>query len=394
MQLSDGSSGARRAIPFLQRLLGINPNASAFDNMDIAPLDAVQRAEIRTLLAEAYSAAGEWEKALDAYKLAMEEPGNHEPEMQTRLSVGLGLTALKLELPEMAVAALQEAAQAQPLNARIQRSLSEAYLSNGLSQDAYQAAAAALDLNSSDIDMLSWFIEQGVRIAALPGAAQISIFADVIHALQCALQQAPERADLLIRLGSLLLQTGRTTEAIEIFRKLASVDTIAQNISIQAMYKAGLEVLQAGEARLAVLLFRKAIDRLEAPDQTAEPIKDGISLSDLYEALVKAFEALGDLEGALEAIEQALNLEQARASLYATKAEILLKLGDFDNARLTLETALARWPENVGLYSRMARTLRVIGDIPGALLQAESRDYRLGEFKRRKLGQGPVYPGV
>jgi tetratricopeptide (TPR) repeat protein len=326
---------------------------------------------MRALLAEAYSSAGEWEKALDAYKKALEEPANQEPEMQTRLSMGLGMTALKLELPEMAVAALQEAAQAEPLNGQIQRSLSEAYYTNGLSQDAFQAAAAALQLAPKDIDMLSWFIDQGTRIAGLPGAAQHSIQEDVIQALRSALQQAPERADLLIRLGSLLFQSDRKADAIEVFRKLASVDTFTQKVSLRAIYKAGLEVLGAGDARLAVVLLRKAIAHLEDQDERVEPGKEGISLAELYEALVRALEVLGDLDGALESIEQALKLDQARAALYSTKAEILLKLGDTENARQTLEIALARWPENVSLYQKMARLLRAMGDLPSALLQVE-----------------------
>ena len=100
MELSDRNSGAKRAIPFLKRLL--SNDVSLFDpqTSDSDPFNQQQRAEIRTLLAEAYSTAGEWDLALETYKQAMEEPANQEAEMQTRLSLGLGLTALKLELPK------------------------------------------------------------------------------------------------------------------------------------------------------------------------------------------------------------------------------------------------------------------------------------------------------
>jgi len=371
MMLSDRASGARRAIPFLQRLLMISPDGVEGGYSGKLDNSSELLAEARLLLAEAYAANGEWEKAMDGFRLALDEPGNQTKDMQTRLSVGLGMTALKLDLPEMAVAALQDAAHSEPLNDRIQKNLCEAYISNGLSKDAFEAAQAALNLAPSDSEMLGWFIDQGMKIAEMPGAATQNITERVISALRTALSQSPERADLIIRLGDLLVRTGNRAEAIEVFRKLASLETSLQKVGISQLYKAGLGVLEAGDARLAVILLRKAIDLLEASAVSGNLATDGVSLIDFYEALIKALEQLGDFDGALDALARALDIDKTREMLYTLKADILLKLGQNDAAKTTLELALKSWPNSPGLLYRSGKVLRAMGDLTGALHQAE-----------------------
>jgi tetratricopeptide (TPR) repeat protein len=58
--VNDQPAGAQRAIPFLQRILGINPDGA--EGGYSAALDASPglRAEARSLLAEAYAAVGDW----------------------------------------------------------------------------------------------------------------------------------------------------------------------------------------------------------------------------------------------------------------------------------------------------------------------------------------------
>lgn len=371
MQLGDQASGAKRAIPFLQRILGLAPDGG--ESGYTGELDAKPgvRAEVRALLAEAYSALGDWDKAMGAYRKALEEPANRETNKQTRLSLGLGLVALKLDQPEMAVAALQEAAQSEPLNDRIQRSLSDAYLTNGLAQDAYKAAKAALDLAPSDIDTLTWFIEQGAKIAEQPGFTRQAVHSEMVRVLKLALQQAPERADLLIRLGSLLFQMGDCAEALEVFRKLAATDTATQRISISELYHAATTVQGIGDARLTIALLRKAISQAESASSLYDPAKDGVSLADLYQALMNAFEQLDDPESALQALEHALQLDKARVEFHAHKADLLYKLGKLEDARTDLEEALRQWPGNASLHQRMGRTLKALGDLPAALQHAE-----------------------
>jgi tetratricopeptide (TPR) repeat protein len=387
MQLGDQASGAKKAIPFLQRLLGIAPDGSESGYTGEVDAQPGVRAEARAILAEAYTALGDWDKAMEAYRKALEEPANRETNKQTRLSLGLGLVALKLEQPEMAVAALQEAAQSEPLNDRIQRSLSDAYLTNGLANDAFQAAKTALDLAPSDINTLTWFIEQGQKIAEQPGFARQTVQSEMVRALKLALQQAPERADLLIRLGSLLFQMGERSDALDIFRKLADTDTATQRISLNELYQAAMTVQGIGDARLTVALLRKAISQAESAPSLYDPAKDGISLADLYQALMRAFEQLDDPESALQALEHALQLDKTRAEFHAHKADLLYKLGKFEAARDDLQEALCQWPENASLHQRMGRTLKALGDLPAALLHAEQGIANLDEEQGVALHQ-------
>ncbi len=371
IQLGDQASGAKKAVPFLHRILGIAPDGSESGYTGGLDAQPTVRAEARAALAEAYAALGEWDKAMDAYRKALEEPANRETNKQTRLSLGLGQVALKLDQPEMAVAALQEAAQSEPLNDRIQRCLSDAYLTNGLAQDAFLAAKTALDLAPSDIGTLSWFIEQGAKISEQPGFARQAVHSEMVRALKMALQQAPERADLLIRLGSLLFQMGERSEALDVFRKLAGTDTATQRIGVGELYHAATTVQGIGDARLTIALLRKAISQAESASAHFDPAKEGISLADLYQALMKALEQLDDPESALQAIEHALQLDKGRAEFYSLKADLLYKLGRFENARDDLTEALHQWPDDPRLHHRMGRTLKALGDLPAALQQAE-----------------------
>ena len=387
MQIGDQVSGAKRAIPFLQRILGVAPDGSESGYTGEVDAKPGVRAEARALLAEAYTALGDWDKAMEAYRKALEEPANRETNKQTRLSLGLGLVALKLEQPEMAVAALQEAAQSEPMNDRIQRSLSDAYLTNGLANDAFLAAKTALDLASSDIDTLTWFIEQGAKIAEQPGFARQTVQSEMVRALKLALQQAPERADLLIRLGSLLFQMGERSEALDIFRKLAETDTATQRISLSELYHAAQTVQGIGDARLTIALLRKAISQAESASALYDPAKEGFSLADLYQALMNAFEQLDDPESALEALEHALQLDKTRAEFHAHKADLLNKLGKFELAREDLEEALRQWPGNASLHHRMGWTLKALGDLPAALQHVEQGITALDEGQGAALRQ-------
>lgn len=384
MILGDPASGARRALPFLQKCLGIGPDGSPGGYESLLEDDLELRAEARMLLAEAYSNAGEWEKGLEAFRAALEEPGNRDPDRQTRLALGLGMNALKLELPEMAVAALQEAAQSEPLNAQLHKSLCEAYLATGLAQDAVQAARTALELAPNDLGGLCWFIDQGARLLEQPGMSKTQLQTEVIQALRAALEQAPDRADLLLRLGNLMFNSGKLEEALEAFRKLAMLDTALQKISAKELYQAGAAVFQAGDARLAVILLRKSLHQIEVVgDQDVEPV---VRIG-LFETLVKALETLGELDEALKGIGKAIALDPMRLDFYYTQADLLMSLGRNEEARAVLDEAIKRWPDDPGLRYRQARLLRTAGDLSAALQQVEQAIASLDETAEDHIGK-------
>ena len=104
--------------------------------------------------------------------------------MWSALSAGLGLVALRLEQPEMAVASLEEAARAEPQNVRVLRSLSEAYLASGLAPDAYETASTVRGLAPEDLEATLWFVEQGSKLVNQPGVNAQQLHAEILQALK------------------------------------------------------------------------------------------------------------------------------------------------------------------------------------------------------------------
>ncbi len=375
LHLPGQPAGAQRAIPFLQNLLGAGPEGGA-NRLDERP---ALRAEGRALLAEAYAAVGEWQQAMDAYRRALDEPLNRDAASQGRLSTGLGVVALKLNQPEMAVAALQEAARTQPLNPALQRTLSEAYLANNLALDAFQTAQAVVDLNPDDLDGLTWFINQAMRVLDCLGGSDSSAPADrspaaiqqagvrsqIARALDQATQLAPQRADLLLYLGRLRLENGDRQAALEAYRRLSTAQALAQVTPADLQHTAH-QASQLGDAHLAVTLLRSALDQSSMPG-TPEACTER---ANLYADLAQAYDLAGDQPAALQAVDQALGLVD-EAQLHAHKAGLLQALGRGEAALDSLHEAVRRAPRNPQLRYKMAEALQRKGDVAPALEQAE-----------------------
>lgn len=364
LQVDEQPAGAERAIPFLRRAL------------DLAQ-DAGLRAEARARLAEACAAAGQWEQAILAYRLALDEPLNREPARQARLSTGLGLAALKLDQPEMAVAALQEAAQTQPLNPALQRALSEAYLANGLLPDAFAAAQAVSQVAPNDLDSLIWFADQAGRIAgraAEAGAdrpAGLSLpqaQARLAQALERAVALAPRRADLLLRLGRLRLERGEAPAALEAYRGLADSAGLARLPGVE-IQQAARQVCQMGEGRLGARLLEAILPG--GPDAPGAGATPPARLAGLYADLAQARALSGDPQAALQAIDQALGLDDDAPGLHAAKADLLLALDQPQAALDSLQDALQRAPHSPELRYKLAEGLRRAGRLAAALEQVE-----------------------
>jgi len=148
----------------------------------------------------------------------------------------------------MAVAALEEAARAEPLNPQVQRTLSEAYLANGLAPDAYQAALIVRNIQPEDLDAQMWFIEQGLKLVDQAGINTQQLWQEIIQSLKSATQLAPERADLHLRLGRILAEDGDPAGALDAFRRMADTDVSNQAIPIPQLYQIARTVRELGDA--------------------------------------------------------------------------------------------------------------------------------------------------
>jgi tetratricopeptide (TPR) repeat protein len=343
-------ANAQRAIPLLNQVLQFKP----------------RHAEAQALLAEAYATAGELPNSLEAYRLALDTDLARETIWHGRLSLGLGRVALALKQYETAIAALHEAAQANPLNSDAQCGLSEAYLAIGLVDEAHQAACNARQLNPSDVNTLVWFADQSIRLSEQTGAAQFQAQSEAVNALNLATQLAPSRTDLLIRLGQTQLETGDEQAALNTFSQLSA----ASEVSCIDLYQAAQNLRRLDDPQRAVLLLNQAISAVEI--QSIQKCADNsIPLKDLLVELAIAQRQTGDAVAALGALDRAIDIDPQDPILSLTKADLLVELGRPVPALECIQTALALSPADATLHLRAALLLRSLGNIPAALAHAE-----------------------
>lgn len=167
------------------------------------PMALLLDADLNTLL-------GLFSQANDAYRSLAESPLLTE-DMRWRINYGIGLTSAKLGQVDTALAALEEAGTLNPKNYEIQQKLAETYLSSNLSKAAMDAAQLALSILPDDIGNLLWYSDFCQKSGDIPEA---------ISALQSAIAQQPENLSLLLRLGSLQIQLGETAAAAQTFNRL------------------------------------------------------------------------------------------------------------------------------------------------------------------------------
>jgi tetratricopeptide (TPR) repeat protein len=338
---------------------------------------AQKEPETTALLAEALALNDDLMPAMAAYKQALETDLGNDPDWLARLSLGLGEVAQKLGQIETAIAALHEASQADPADAHIQRSLSEAYDAAGLGEEAYQTAKAALLLAPGDVENLDWFATQIFNLKDRPGLSVPNAQVDAIDALERASRLAPERGDLWVKLGKALLQAGDEKTALEALNNVATTDGPAANSSPSDLYQAAQALVRLNEHASAAQCLERALQYGSSSDMPSSP-----SLLELLTSLSSAHSLAGDLPSALQAIDQAIALDPQEAALHLEKANMLLEMGhSSDNlpeaqsskneALASLVTALHLNPREPDLHRRAALILREAGDLPTALDHAD-----------------------
>jgi tetratricopeptide (TPR) repeat protein len=371
LRLNDQPAGSQRAVPFLNCILAFEEEKqeSSLETDHLFDLEEL-KAEAHVLLAEAYANLGDLKQSMTTYRQALEIPKNQNSDRRTRISLGLGKVALRLDQPETAVAALQEAAKTEPLNAAAQRSLSEAFLASGLAPESFQAACAALELKPSDLGMLTWFADHGKKLGLVSSSKNLPVQEEVVRALKVATQIAPERADLWGRLGEILSEAGQQSEALKVYRKLVDVYENDSFISVSDMCKSSKIIRKLGDAQLAASILHKGIDHLNS-----KPFPKGIDqvdiLADLYSELAFTHRQMGDSDAALSALEHALKMDANNLDYLMHKVDLLFDVGEYKAAFESLKNALRLDPLNAELHHRMAIVLQLIGYLPAALSHAQ-----------------------
>lgn len=322
------------------------PLSKAFIHL-VPAADPVQiRVEIQTSLAEALEADGQYQAALQAYYRALDLTPLTDNARRDRLSLGLGRTALRLDQPEITIAALQECADTRHCNPVTWRLLAEAYAAIHLPEEAIQSARTAVDLAPDDVDTLAWFAERAI---------DYGIQAESLPALTRAIQLDPARSDLVLRLAEIEASQGDKQAAQENYLKL--LDT--QNIDPELLYQAANGLLDLDDLPGAVACLERALE-----SGTATPPW-------LLRALADAYRLSGKPESALEVLDRALQVEPDDANMYSSKAELLTLLDRPQAAQACLERALNLHPKDPQIHLRLGSLLRSQGDLLQARFHAE-----------------------
>ncbi len=313
-----------------------------------------ETALVRALVAKTLEINGKDQEALDAYHQSLGSELAKDPSWNKQLSMGLSRVALKLDKPETALAALENAWGKNPDNPDIARMLSEVYKANKLPNKALQVAKSAMQANLSDLDMVIWFADQ---------ALEMDIPKEALTAIEKGLIVDPEKPQLHLMKGHIQLQLENFPSAGESFDHI---------LSLEYATPADLEI--AAEGLVAIGDCSRAAAGLE---RAVVLCKSNFAkgehhyLLQLLTRLSQIHDVNHDYRAALEVIEEALPLSANNSSLEVSKAALLIKLGEFDRAAAWIEASLEHTSESPELNLQAARIQRTKGNLNNAIFHAQ-----------------------
>ncbi len=295
--------------------------------------------------------------------------------------------------------------RADPFNARAHRGLSDACWAQGKVEDALNSITRSLELEPGDRDtvlactrifkafgkndfskeVLQSYLDKNPqdaevrsRIESLTGPTNQNQSFDVAevllqqgesqfqrgntaHAVACfemAIEQNPRMALAYNNMGVILLESGKTMEALENFKKALDLKPGDQDI----LSNSARALAVAGQIDTAVEVQREYLRRCPENGQAWQEYEamirriagskwrpDGLAgeVADIYLRTAEMLGKAGDLTGAGEAIERALKIEpEAPESLYVL-AWLHCQIGQKDEAEGILDQALKIDPSHV-----------------------------------------------
>ena len=248
-----------------------------------------------------------------------------------------------------AAAHLNRAAEAEDSSA-IRVALAETYLRMGDVPKAVEEAQRARKSNPSSLEARRALIDAYLA-SAFRGPDKAEATARAIAELQSAVEQFPGENDLRMTLARLLLQEGRTDDALE---QLRAVRRSEGSDSIQAGVVLGRALLMAGR-----------------PDEAEKEFRSVLAVSpDSYDSLLglaQVSEGREDWETAAQSYAQLLALRPTDDTLRGRLGYTLLRAGRTDDAIKAFREACERAPSERNPREMLVSALRAAGR-PGEAL--------------------------
>jgi tetratricopeptide (TPR) repeat protein len=254
------------------------------------------------------------------------------------------------------------------------------YLNQSGLYDSSNPGAALLHLEEARSELP---FARGIKFYTGLAFLELGDFESAVEMLSESVAESKSFAEAHVNLGFALAKLGRTQEALEsmlaatrlhydtvqvhmaigdLYIELGGYEAAAasfrratgsQGGSLSARYKLSLALLLAGEAG-------------EARDVATDLVSQYPRHFDGHVVLGRARLALGDVQGAIEAFNQALWL---RPGHYATRLDLAnayLAASEYDMAKSCLDEALAIYGGDAAAYMLLARVLEARGDVDGA----------------------------
>jgi tetratricopeptide (TPR) repeat protein len=323
-----------------------NKSNEALEKIEFALELDPDNQQANALLGEATAQAGDHNQAIKLYQQALQSELANDDEWLVRISTNLALSAFELNQPEIAITLLQECLQKTPDNLKVKQTLCQAYIQTNLYHNALRIVEEILDKYSQNLDILMWSSDQAIVMNDLEFAAEI---------LNKAKQIAPQKADILVRLGYIQLENGEDDVARETFGQLFA----AENVDIKNLRLAAQALIGLGDISSSIPYLEKA---LELSDYKS---------SDLLKELTNLHLKSGNHQAALETVQKQIKIQPMIPSLLVTQADILFQLSRPKAALDSMLKALELSPDSSQLHAKTAYLLRKNQDLPGSLFHMQ-----------------------
>jgi tetratricopeptide (TPR) repeat protein len=190
-----------------------------------------------------------------------------------------------------------------------------------------------------------------------------------------------------LALGGTLLREGRFAEAAELFGVLAT----NQPQHPAALYGAALATFNAGRARQAEPLARRAVEVALAAAQTTTTTAGGAGNEHAADALVLLAVVLavrGDADGALKSVKEAVRLAPGNFDAQLALGRALFGAGDDAGAARAFRAAVALRPTDASALFFLATALEHGGEMDAALATYRELIARKPDIASGHLGLG------
>ncbi|HWB99199.1 MAG TPA: tetratricopeptide repeat protein [Bryobacteraceae bacterium] len=173
--------------------------------------------------------------------------------------------------------------------------------------------------------------------------------AGALAALERAVSLNPEGAVARYRLGAEYLRQGQAHRALPHLQKALQLNPQSQS----TLYSLQMALREDGQPEQAEQVKRRLAELLRKRDQASQRGLQAIQLNNQGAQLEKS----GNLRGALEKYQAALELDPNHVGIRVNVAAALLRLGDWPRGIAELRESLRRDPENATVRSALERAL-------------------------------------